>query len=175
MNKLTDEILNKFLDNELDQATHKMVKEQLDSSVENRKRLKALQAVHNELSKLKESELGDDFTTKLMKKIAKKSKAKKDQKIFVFSVSSIFVAISVLIIGYVVFAILSAPSAGQGSEKIIGNTVNAFQSITDPIKNFLTGKNIAIIGSVFSFGLLLSIYFVFDTLKRVKHSIGKSN
>ena len=175
MNKLSDEILNRYLDNELDQETYNMVRAQLDISAEDRKRLKALQAVHLELSKIKESVPGDDFTTKLMKKIVKRSKAKKDQKIFVFSISSIFVSISLLIIGYVVYLITSAPTAGQGSEKIIENTVNVFQNIAEPIKNFLTGKNIAIIGSIFSFGLLLSIYFVVDTLKRVKHNIGKSH
>jgi len=51
MNLLSDEILNKYIDGDLDYASLKHVNEVLSSSVEDKKRLQALLAVHNQLKK----------------------------------------------------------------------------------------------------------------------------
>ena len=54
MNKLSDEILNKYIDGELDHSSLLHVNEVLSNSLDDKKRLQALLVIHNELKKIKE-------------------------------------------------------------------------------------------------------------------------
>ena len=175
MNKLSDELLNKYIDKELNQAETHQVNNILENSEAERKRFKALQLVHNGLKNLKQDELSPGFTSIVMNKITKRSKAKKEQRNFILSISSIFITISLGIIGYFIYALVSAPSTDSGNLVIVQDTMNTLKNITDPIKNILTGKNIEIIGSVFSLGLLASVYFLFESIKQNRHNISKQH
>jgi flagellar basal body-associated protein FliL len=176
MKNLSDEILNKFTDNELDQATLKMVREQLKISEEDRKRLKAIQAVDNGLRDMKSESVSTDFTSVLMKRISKKSKAKKEQQTFIISISSIFVIIALAIVGYVMHLIFSAPpSTTGGTAMATRETLNIMKDVMEPVKSFFANVNISVIGSVFSLGLLISIYFVFDLVKHTKNNLSRQH
>ena len=54
MNKLSDEILNSYLDGELDNQKRKEVEEILRNSEDDRKTFNALKLVHNHLSSIVE-------------------------------------------------------------------------------------------------------------------------
>ncbi len=174
MNKITDEMLNKFIDNELDQVTYKMVQVQLHSSEEVRKRLKALQLVHKELKKIKEDRPPQDFTYRIMERLAKKSKAEKEQKIFISLVSSVFVTIALGILVYLGYYIFSAAS-DIGFRAQIGNMAGTVENFIKPVKSIMRGDNISIIGSIFSFFLLVSVYFIFDSLKNSKNILSRQH
>lgn len=175
MNKLSDEILNRYIDNELSQAELKMVREQLQNSEEDRKRLLTLQLLHSNLKNMKGELVSSDFTDTLMKKIIKKSKARKEQRFFVFSIASIFVIIALGIIGYIMSLIFAVPSTTGSTITGTQETVTVLQNLIVPIKDFLGKINISMIGSVFSLGLLISIYFIFDLVKHTKGNLSRQH
>jgi asparagine N-glycosylation enzyme membrane subunit Stt3 len=116
-----------------------------------------------------------DFTPDLMKRIMKKSKAKKEQGYFIFSVASIFVIIALGIIGYVISLIIAAPSATGDTVAGTKETVTILENLIVPIKNILSKTNIAMIGSIFSLGLLISVYFIFDLVKNAKGNLSRQH
>jgi len=176
MKNLSDEILNKYIDNELDQATLKMVREQLKTSEEDKKRLKAMQTADKGLRNMKSDSVSPDFTLVLMKRINKKSRAKKEQRIFILSISSIFVVIALAIVAYVMSLIFSAPpSTAGGTTVATRETLNFLKDIMQPVKSFFGNVNLSVIGSVFSLGLLVSIYFVFDLVKHTKNNLSRQH
>jgi len=176
MMNLSDEILNKYIDNELDQATLKIVNEQLKTSEGDRKRLKALQAADKSLRSMKSESVSENFTSVLMKRISKKSKAKKEQRTFVISISSIFVIIALAIVGYIMSLIFSAPPSTTSSTTVATQeTLNFLKDIIQPVKSFFGNVNLSVIGSVFSLGLLISIYFVFDLVKHTKNNLSRQH
>lgn len=175
MNKLSDELLNKYIDKELSQAELQLVKNILENSESERKKLKALQLVHDGLKNLTQDQTSPGFTSIVMNKLTKKSKAKKEQRNFILSISSIFITISLGIIGYFVYILVTGPSTDSGSLVLVQDSMNTLKYITDPIKNLLSGKNIEIIGSVFSLGLLISVYFLFESIKQNRHNLGKQH
>jgi anti-sigma factor RsiW len=84
MIELSDEILNKYLDGELEYAELIKVHELLKDSAEARKRLRALQAVHSGLKEMKEYSPSEGFTSLIMGRLYNRVKAKKGQKVFIF-------------------------------------------------------------------------------------------
>lgn len=174
MNTVTDEMLNKFIDHELDQTAYKMVHDQLTSSEEVRKRLKALQIVHRELTKIKEDHTQQDFTYRVMKRLVKKSKAEKEQRIFIFSVSSVFVTIALGILIYLMYYIFSTASNHNYAAQI-GNVLSTIENFIRPVKSILGGNNISVIGSIFSFCLLVSVYFLFYMFNQSKSFLSKQH
>jgi anti-sigma factor RsiW len=175
MNYISDEILNKYLDNELDQATLKVVREELQKSDEGRKRLRALQLVNNNLKNMEAEAVSPLFTPMLMKKIMRRSKTKKEQRFFILSISSIFVIIALGILGYLVSLILAAPQSTGGTVSGTQETVNIIESFITQIRNLFKGANLSTIGSVFSLGLLVSVYFVMDLLKHKDGNLSRQH
>ena len=175
MNKLSDEVLNKYLDNDLSQAELKTIRDQLQSSEEDRKRLRALQLIHSSLKSIEGESISSNFTSTLMEKIVKKSKAKKEQRFFIFSISSVFIIIALGIIGYVISLILATPQSASDTVAGTKETVTVLENLIVPIKTFLSKLNISMIGSVFSLGLLISVYFILDLMKHSKGNLGRQH
>jgi anti-sigma factor RsiW len=175
MNYISDEILNKYLDNQLDQAALKVVREEIQKSDEVRKRLKALQMVHNNLKNMEAETVSPLFTSVLMKKIMRRSKARKEQRFLILSISSVFIFIALAISGYLVSLILAAPQSSGGTVSGTQETVNIVENIITHIINLVKGTNLSTIGSIFSLGLLVSVYFVMDILKHKDGNLGRQH
>ena len=168
MNLLSDEILNKYLDGELDKNQSAEVEEILNKSENDRKRFSALKLIHKELSLMQEDKVSIDFTNNVMARVNKKFALPKQQNYFIVSISSILVLVCLVIVTYVVTAIISS-SAPQTESLQITETVNRFGSgLILELKKLFSGKNLSIIGSVFSLGILISGYFFFEQQKRRK-------
>ncbi len=175
MIQLSDEILNKFIDGELDQATMNEVRQQLKNSEADTQKLSALQNVHRELGNLKLYEVSNDFTSKLLFKLKKNAKASRKDRFFIFSISSIFIIGSLIIIGLILSAIAGKSSGAETVTLNIDNYVNYFASAIESIRVFLNAKNISIIGSIFSFGIIISGYVFFENLRQTKRRLSKQN
>ncbi len=67
MIQITDEILNKYLDSELNREQTEQVKSAIRNSEELQRKFNALKLVHDNLSIIKEDEVSPGFTEKLMK------------------------------------------------------------------------------------------------------------
>ena len=168
MNLLSDEILNKYLDGELDKNQSAEIEEILNKSENDRKRFSALKLIHNELSLIQEDKVSVDFTKNVMARVNKKFALPKQQNYFIISISSLLTLVCIGIVAYVVTAIISS-SAPQTESFQITETVNRFGSgLILELKKLFSGKNLSIIGSVFSLGILISGYFYFEQQKRRK-------
>ncbi len=173
MKNLDDEILNEYIDGELDGRTKEEVNEALLNSEENLGRLHSLRIVHEQLRMLKEEETSADFTSKLMVRVRKNYKARKEDKYFVLSIFSFMLVICLGIIAYVFSAIVQHTGAGSASVNIINNYLNYFTNNLESINSFLTPKNVSIIGSIFSFGMIITAYIFIDNLRNTKKSLDR--
>jgi len=162
MNLLSDEILNEYLDGELDEQKRKEVEGVLRKSESDRKSFNALKLIHGNLSSITEFKPAGDFTFKVMNGIGNKFVLPRPQNYFVLSVASVLIFICVAVIAYIVAAIIS--SAPPQSETIqITETVNKLSDgLINELKKLFSGKNLSIIGSIFSLGIMISGYFFFD-------------
>ena len=174
MIKLTDEILNKYIDGELDSNTLNEVREALRFSDKDMKRLKALEIVHAGLSSAKPEEVSPGFTQLVMSKLQKGLKAKKEERFFIFSISSVFVALCLVIIGYVIYS-LDFSSESSKPLQTITNFSDTFEKGVLFLKAFLNSINTSIVGSIFSLIILISAYFLFENIKRTKEQVSKLN
>lgn len=172
MIELTDDILNRYIDGELSQVELSEVKEILRTSEDAKRRLYAMQLVHDELKKYPERKTSADFTSVLMKKILRRTEPK-GQRYFIFSVSSFFVLISLAIIGYLTAYILSTGSSSGESSSTMNNFVSLIEKAVHGLKTLFTAGNVSIIGFVFSFIIIISAWFFFDSHKQAKAKLTK--
>ena len=173
MNRLSDEILNKYIDGELDFETLNEVKKILKESGPDRKNLKALLKVHDELKRIKVFEVSENFTLNVMRKIAVKFKPKKADKYFILSISSFFIMLSLAIIGVAIALIVNTPSETSSSEQILGFLASSLDSFSLFIRKIFSGSGISIFGSIISFGILITAYFFFEGQKHIKEMQNK--
>ncbi|HVO75109.1 MAG TPA: hypothetical protein VMT35_13860 [Ignavibacteriaceae bacterium] len=167
MIELTDEILNKYLDGELEYTDLIKVHELLKESDEARKRLKALQAVHSSLKEMKEYSPSEGFTYLIMSRLYNRVKAKKGQKFFIYSVSGVFVILSLAIIGFAVSIILNSAPITNSAD--LNRTVLSYsEKFSNIIRNIFSGSSISIFGSVLSLGIIIFSYFFFEFQKSFK-------
>ena len=167
MNKLSDEILNKYIDGELDYETLNEVKAILKESEADRENLRVLMKVHNELKGIKEFKVSDSFTSAVMSKIVSKFKPKKSDKYFIISVSSFFILLSLAIIGVVIALLVNSTEQTSSTEQFLGYLVSSLESFSVFIRKIFNGSGISIFGSIISLGLLISAYFFFESHKHI--------
>jgi hypothetical protein len=121
---------------------------------------------------MQEDKVSVDFTNNVMARVNKKFALPKQQNHFIISITSVLILICLVIVTYVVTAVISS-SAPQTESLQITETVNRFGSgLISELMKLFSGKNLSIIGSVFSLGILISGYFFFEHQKRSKINLG---
>jgi|SRR5690554_2158389 len=168
MIELNDDILNKYIDGDLSQELMKEVKEKLDESPDNMIRYKQLIWLNQKLKNIPSEELSPDFTTLTMMKIRRSLKFKRQQNFFIISVISLFSLIAFLITGFLLKEYIF--SVGPSSYDLTENITYNLNYYTSLIKNYFSKMNVSIIGSVFSFVLLISGYIFYENLKHSKQN-----
>ena len=171
MNLLTDEILNEYLDGNLDEQKASEVEKQLASSENDRKRFNALKVIHDELSQLKEDKTSEDFTRHVISKLGKKFELPRNQKYFIYIIASIFILISVGIVAYTVTAIISTSSPQSESIEVTETVHQLSNGLIHELKQIFNSKNLSLIGLIFSLGIMISGYFFFENQKRNKANL----
>ena len=166
MIELNDNILNKYIDDELDSSLAQQIKIQLESSPEDMNKYKALLFIHNELRRLPVDDVSLNFTANLMLKIQRSLKSKKEQNLFVISILSFFFLISLGIIGYLLANYIF--TAEPGSSDFLTQLTQRSEDFVTLLRNFFSKGNVSIIGSIFSFVILISGYFFYESVKHSK-------
>lgn len=172
MNELNDEILNRYIDGELNPTELKEVKEILKNSEDTRRRLLAMQLVHNELKNYPVRKTSAAFTSILMKKIVRRTEPK-GQRYFIFSISSVFVLISLGIIGYLTSYILSLGNNSEVGSTGVNNFIYLVERLVTGIKTVFSSGSASVIGFIFSFGIIISAWFFFDSHRQAKAKLTK--
>jgi anti-sigma factor RsiW len=171
MNLLTNEILNDYLDGNLNEQKRKEIEKILASSESDKQNFRALKIIHDELSQLKEDETRQDFTQIVISKLNKKFELPRNQKYFVFVIASIFILICVGIVAYVATAIISTSSPQTESIHVTETVHQVSNGLIYELKKIFSSKNLSIIGLVFSLGIMISGYFFFENQKRNKANL----
>jgi len=172
MNLLSDEILNKYLDGDLTSDEQEEVKELLKKSESDRKRFNVLKLIHENLSSLETDNVSPGFNDKVMLRLKKKYARAKQQNYFIIAVTSLFVFICVAIVGYLVAGIIS--STGQSESPQLIDIINrSGKDIITFTQKLFSGESLSIIGSVFSFAIIITGYFFYELQKRMKINLGK--
>jgi hypothetical protein len=167
MIELDDDLLNKYIDGELEKEMMKQVMTKLESSSQDMMKYKTLLSVHNELMKMPVEEVSSNFTSNLMLKVQRSLKSKREQNFFIVSVLSLFFLICIGIIGYLLANYIF--TAEPNSYDVVTQFTERSEDFITLLKNFFSKENISIIGSIFSFILLISGYFFYDSLKHSKN------
>lgn len=173
MIKITDEILNKYLDGELSREEIREVDQLINASPDLQKKYNGLKLVHEKLSDLKEDEVSAGFTEILMKKIStKKFVIPKQQKYFIASVATFITILCLVIFGFSISAVISSTSSSiPDSGSVFDSIPNLSEGIVSTIKQLFSGTGLSIIGSIFSIIVLISGYFFFEMQKRSKANL----
>lgn len=166
MIELNDDLLNKYIDNDLDKETMLMIKSRLESSVTDMMKYKSLLSIHNELMKIPVEEVSPDFTSNLLLKVQRSLKSKKEQNFFIVSVLSLFFLICIGIIGYLLSNYIF--TAESSSSDVVLQLTEHSENFISLLSNLFSKGNISIIGSIFSFVLLIIGYFFFESFKQSK-------
>lgn len=168
MININDELLNNYLDDELNRDEKDLVKTAIESSSEVKKKYDALLMAHNLLKNVGTDSPNLDFTKMVMKKISSRTSIARQQKYFFFSVLSFFGLIVLGITGYVLFQIISSVQASESAEAVTTYS----KSIGNYFSNLFGKKNLSIFGSILSFVMLMSGYFLFEYQKQLKKNFG---
>ncbi|MGB5528534.1 MAG: hypothetical protein WBQ32_01050 [Ignavibacteriaceae bacterium] len=174
MIKITDEILNKYLDDELSRDEAERVKSVLSASEELQRKFNALKLVHEKLFNLRQDEVSPGFTDTLMKQIAKKRFIiPKQQKYFIASVAAFITLLCLVIFGFSISAMISAaPPSISESKSVVDSISNLSDGLVNVLKHLFSGEGLSIIGSIFSLLIIISGYFFFEMQKRAKATLG---
>lgn len=164
MKNINDELLNKYLDEELNPEEMDEVKAAIKNSVELRKKYEALLTADNFLKSIETDIVPGDFSKNIINKIRNMKLLAQQQKYFVFAVLSFFGLLVLGITGYVFYEIISSVQVNESSEIV---TIYS-NSIGDYISSLFGKKNLSILGSVLSFIMLVSGYFLYEYQKHSK-------
>lgn len=171
MNKLTDEILNKYIDGELEPFELAEVKNEIEKNDEVLTRLKALRLVDSSLKQMEVEQAPVNFSEKVMKAISDASKTIKPKVSYFFV--SIITLFSIGVLGVIIAAFRSidnengqptmAPYVDKAKE-LIGKNLIEFQ-------NFFSNENVLLVVSILTLILLVTVYLTFEAHKNFKNKL----
>lgn len=171
MKKLDDELLNKYIDGELDAETVEGLKKLISEDPEQLRILKAHKLVDETLARLEVHRAPVNFTDRMMKIIYENIETVKPK------VNSFFIGIVAVFLAAIMGTLLYSLSIVSGSPASprFSEYMNRGESI---LKNFTTGfttfigsDSMTMLGGALTVILLVSGYFLFDSHKKFKNKL----
>ena len=171
MNNINDELLNRYIDNELDNVELSELKAALDNDAEAVARLKALRTVDNSLKQMQNETAPAGLTEKLMIKIQSATKIVKPKiSYFFISVLSVF---SIAILAIVIFALrtIKVNNSKSGLDPIFEH-IQVFVSKNLGFFDLMFKNNaILLIGTMLAVVMLFTAYFTIEAHKNFKNKL----
>ncbi|HRP92643.1 MAG: hypothetical protein IT276_06465 [Ignavibacteriaceae bacterium] len=161
---INDEILNKYFDDDLSSDEKLIVKTAIKNSTELQKKYDLLLKINSLLKSMNPDSPSLDFTKLAMNKINSKTSIARQQKYFLLAILSFLVLIALGITGYLLFQILSSTRSSETNEVVSTYT----KRIGDYLSNIFGKQNLSIFGSILSFVMLVSAYFLYELKKQSK-------
>lgn len=170
MKHLTDDLLNKYIDNELTSSELEEVEEILSVNPDELKKLKAQKMVDESLSKMKFDKAPEYISVSIMNKILGVSSVKNQKPYFLYSMLGIFGAIISLLIGYLIYTM---PETSNVADSAFLDKFNLFISQSFSSVSFLSdSSNVIIIGISLTFLLIIGFFMM---LNFQRHALSKLN
>lgn len=160
---INDEMLNRYIDGELNNSEENLLKAELKNSFELQKRLSSLKAVHSTLKNIPLQKTSENFTNNLMTKISKPLKAKRDDKYFIWSLITVFIIFFSSVFSYFTASAFEGETTYQSLE-----VFSRLSEILSPIKDIFSSKNTTVIGSIFSLAVFVTGYFFFENIRTLR-------
>jgi low affinity Fe/Cu permease len=172
MKKITDEILNDYIDNQLNSEALEEFNNIISSDEEALVKLKALKMVDQSLNSIEVYHAPEGFTQRVMNKIFVKSKAALPNiKRFFISVVGLF---TIAIISVMIAAYSAADTAEGGIKLNFLDTAKKFVEENGPsVLKFFSNQNILMIGLALTMILLISGFFLLESHKNFKNKLNK--
>jgi hypothetical protein len=168
MKNIDDEVLNDYLDGHLSESELAEVKIAIESNPVIKSRYEALLAAHKLFGLVSPDMVSNDFEKRVLQRINKRKEIAKQQKRFMMMIFSFFGLLLFSIVGYAFTEVLSSIKLSASE-----NIISTFSVLLDDYQKFLSNKNnLTILGSILSFIMLLSGYFLFELQKKSKRFIG---
>ena len=166
MMNINDEQLNRFINNDLPDDEKNEISNAIEKSSEAKKQYHALLTIHNLLKNTDLEETSQNFTQIVMMKLHKHEKLVKQQKYFLITVLSFLGLVIMGILGFLISQVVSSVQPQETTE-----IVSAYsKSVGDYLSNLFDKKNLSILGSILSFIMLVSAYFLYEFQKRSKNN-----
>lgn len=168
MNKL-DELMNKFMDNEITKDELEELNNLLKHD-DHLEKFKALQLFESTIKSYEYEKAPFDFTDKLMKKINSSKEVKSRRNYFVYFMN----AILVLLLAGIILLILANTNWNLRDNNFtseIKNITNHFVNKSFFAISILKNKSLAIISSFVSLIILITFYFTINSHKEFRKKI----
>ena len=170
MKKITDEILNKYMDNELSRSEVNELKKYIADNPSEIENLKALQLVNDVLYKMEYDSAPVNFTEKVMWSLNNVVNIKHRKNYFIRFVFSFFALTGIgLIISLLTFP--AGEAEVQGGKGFLTSYLDKFNFNMPSLGNILSSDAVLVSGSTLILILLLTVYIVINSQKSLKNKI----
>lgn len=171
MKRLTDEILNKYIDGELSRAELEEIEELINSNPEELDRLKTHKYVDQTLKELEVDTAPPGVAQRIMKRIYSEIPEKyKKNSFFRFMIGS-FVTIIAVVLGYSL-SLLPSGSDSESSTLIDSESIKDYSTkFYNEFTSFFSNDNLIYIGIFLTVIMLITAYFVHESHKSFKKKL----
>ena len=171
---ITDELLNKYIDNELSEDGLKEFNEMLKNDFDAQSRLKALHLTEDILRKIEISPAPENFTDKFMSKISISTSGVKDKVSYFYIGMISFFALAIAgILGFCISQVEFGSSNLTGDNQYIQNTMELLSGGLGYINSLLGNDSILLTGAGLTFVLLVSGYYILENHKNFKEKLNR--
>lgn len=174
MKKITDELINKYLDGELTGLELDEFNEILQNDKEAVEKLKILKFVDENLRELPVEKAPASVSASVMSRLQQGFKAKKQTSNFFYAVIGIFSVMIVGILGYALKDISFTATDSKISERISEGVNRLIPEKLDSVMSFFTSSEFMLAGALVTLILLLATYFIFESHKDILKRLDKS-
>lgn len=168
MKKITDEILNKYIDNELSAAEIEELKNLLSSNPDELDKLNVLRFVDSSLRTMEHDKAPDHIAGSILSRIEALSIVKGKSFYFFYWIVGVFSIMIIGLFGYILSLISPAESDGSS---VLDNVVNYLSSFSISFNIGLSSNLILLIGASLSIILLIAFYFLVVSHREFKNSL----
>ena len=165
MNNITDEILNKYIDGELDLSEVEVVKNALEKDDRTVARLQALRMVDSSLRQMEVEHTSGNFTDNVMKAISAAKKAVKPKiNYFFISIISIF-SLGVIAVFFAAIQSYQKDNSPSAITPYADKVKQMFSQNLNAVQSIFSNPGVILVISVLSLILLITAFFTFESHK----------
>lgn len=173
MNHLSDELINKYIDNELDLNELKLIDDHLKGCSGCSMKLKAHRLVDIKLKQLDTPGVPDNFTFRVMEalKTASPAVSKRTEKNYLpRSIFAFFAMIIAAILGFVTYSIFSIEDDGQLSG-LFDKTAEGSAMVFSTYMKLMQSQAFSVISGSVILILFLGLYFIHESHKNFRNRL----
>lgn len=171
MKKLSDEILNKYIDNELSQNQIDEINSKISENSSDLAKLKALKTVDSVLKQLPTFQAPGNVAQTIMGKIAKQSSVQYDFSKFFYGIIGVFITGIIASISYLFFTSESVTKSDITLQPILEKAKNLINTDFSGLYKIFSSNEFLIVSGSLAFILIAGLFFVFNFHKEYKEKI----